>query len=209
MFLSTRLKIAAFCSCVCQFRESALVHSGSLEHFSVTQWLWMFHLCLSCFDKPRCHERNRVIKEKYRATVSILHKKRIFPPFLLDSFPVFSVYFWRLSSQWKQSLPLPPARFIFSASSSPSVLISLQTTWLVSPDKQHYYPPVTPSTVYLVNGMLDPKHTLISYAIGPINTQFMCTCVCVCVFPRRGTDATNDGVCSVVLHYFQRGLCLK
>lgn len=48
------------------------------------------------------------------------------------------------------------------------------------PDKQHYYPTVTPGTVYLVNSTLDPKRTLISYATGPIYVH-LCVCVMVCV----------------------------
>lgn len=96
----------------------------------------------------------------------------------------------RLTFFLRQSLPPPPTPFRFSTRSSPSVLISLQMSIanLLGPtDKQHYYPTVTPSTVYLVNSTLDPNRTLISYATGPIYVHFICVCDCVRVCGHKET----------------------
>ncbi len=62
--------------------------------------------------------------------------------------------------------------------------VNSQPAWS-PPDKQHYYPRVTPGTVYLVNSTLDPKHTLISYATGHIYVHFICVCDCVRVAVKR------------------------
>lgn len=91
----------------------------------------------------------------------------------------------KINLQFGVLLPSPIC-FIFSTCSSWSVLISLQMSianLLGPPDKQHYYPTVTLST-------LDPKHSLISSAT---EAQFMCI-LCVCLAAKR--------------HWGQRWRCL-
>lgn len=74
---------------------------------------------------------------------------------------------------------------------------------LGSPDKQHYYPTVTPSTVYPVNSVPKPKHTLISYAKWRACVCFyMCVCVCVSM----ASDARLSYIISSVARVVSGGL---